>query len=209
MAIRKGRVFKGKKGDTVTYTLNGQEIQRSIGVRITPFTSAELVNQAEFGLMNELLKPVKPFIKRGFELQGKKKHSAGYSMAVGYNKKKAIKHSPLGNEIEYEKVLFSQGEITVNAETTVIVVEGGLEFQWDAALMQKGMKRNDHAMLLAYCPEKQSAFFELSGARRTAGRDFLEVTAYHQPVTLELYITFESADRKSISNSFYIGQLKY
>ncbi|CAM4058469.1 hypothetical protein SAMN06265348_10291 [Pedobacter westerhofensis] len=210
MSIRKGGIFKGKKGNTVTYEVNGQVIQRTIGKREKPYKDHELGNQSGFGKTSVFMRPVKQFIKNGFELQGKKKFTIGYNMAVGYNRMNAIEiTSPNSVRFVYEKALFSQGAMTVNPEATVKVVEGGLEFRWDAGLMAKGMKRNDHAMLLAYCPEKESAFFELSGANRKTGRDFLEITAYHQPVTLEVYIAFEAADRKSISNSVYLGQVQF
>lgn len=209
MSIKKNGVSTGKRGNTVTYLLNGQEVERSIGMRVKPFTVPELINQTMLSHTNILLQPAKQFVKSGFELQGKMNHTYAYSMAVGYNKKNAIKVKYPDAEILYAEALFSQGEMPLNPETVVSVVEGGLEFRWDPALLKKGMKRDDHAMLLACCPEKESAFFELSGARRTAGKDILEITAYHQPVILEVYITFVAANRNSISNSFYIGQKKF
>jgi hypothetical protein len=209
MAIRKNGKITGKRGNTVTYFLNGKEVQRSIGIRTKPPTKAELINRQKMAVLNDFLQPVKEFLKKGFELQAKTKETYPYNMAIAYNMQNAFsKINPL-LEIDFDKVLFSEGEMPINPEARVEVHEKGLSCSWDPRLMEKGMKRNDTVLVLAYCAEKKSAFFELSGARRTAGEEFLEITGYHQQVNLEVYISFVSADGKSISNSSHIGQVKF
>jgi hypothetical protein len=209
MAIKKNGKYSGKRGNTVRYVLNGREVERSIGLRVSPPTDAEFIIRDRMSAVNSLLGPVKRFIRTGFELQGKLKNTTPYAMAVSYQllKENSIIDDAL--QVDYTRVLFSRGDMPMNTETWLKLTKDGLSFFWDANMLKKGMKKNDTTMLLAYCPEKRSAFFEISGARRTAGTDFLELTAYHQPVTLEIYISFVSADRKNISNSFHVGQVKF
>jgi hypothetical protein len=209
MAIKKNGRYSGKCGNTVRYMLNGREVERSIGLRVSPPTDSELISRNRMSAVNNLLRPVKRFVGMGYELQGKLNNTSPYSMAVSYHMLKENLIVDDVAQVDYNRVLFSKGDMPLNTETLVNLTKDGLVFTWDANVLRKGMKRNDTTMLLAYCPEKGSAFFEMSGARRTAGTDLLELTAYHQPVTLEIYISFVSADRKNISNSFHVGQVKF
>jgi len=209
MSVKKGNMYKGKRGKTVTYELNGQEVQRTIGVRTTPPTISDLARREKMTIVNNLHQPVKEFLRTGYKIQGKRKRKTAYAMAVSYNITQAIAGTYPEFEIDFDKVLFSQGDLPVSEDVQVEVRETGLAFTWNPGLLKKGMKSNDSVLMLAYCAEKESAFFEVNGNRRSFGNDFLEVTAYHQQMTLEVYVAFESAEGKSISNSFHVGQVRF
>jgi hypothetical protein len=211
MKRRKKRIpgLTGRKGNIVSYMLNGEYVERTIGVTTKAPTELQLVERSRMTVVNELLKPVKEFIEIGFSLQKQNAFDNCHNLAKSYNKMNAIGGAYPNHHIDFDLALFSQGDLPLNPEAQVKVVENGLEFSWDPKLMTDGMSPNDQVMMLAYCPEKESAFFQTAGVRRNSGKDFLNVTAYHQPVILEAYLCFVAADRKSISNSVYIGQVKF
>lgn len=211
MKRRKKRIpgLTGRKGNVVSYLLNGEYIERTIGVTTKPPTELQLVGRRKMTMVNDLLKPVRDFIEIGFSLQKKDPFDNCHNLAKSYSMLHAIKGVYPDQQIDYDLVLFSQGNLGVNKEAQARVVENGLEFSWDPELLIKGSMANDQVMTLAYCPEKETAFFQTAGARRDSGKDFLEVEAFHQPVILETYLCFVAADRKSISNSYHIGQLKF
>lgn len=211
MKKRKKRIpgLTGRKGNIVSYVLNGEYVQRTIGVTTKAPTASQLVCRSQMTIVNELLKPVKEFIEIGFSLQKKGAHDNSHNLAKSYNKLNAISGEYPNQKVDFDLVLFSQGNLPVNPEAQAKVVENGLQFSWNPEPTEKGMSANDQVMMLAYCPEKESAFFQTAGARRDRAEDFLEVTAYHQEVMLEVYLCFVSADRKRISNSVHIGQLKF
>ncbi|CAM4077930.1 hypothetical protein SAMN06265348_102354 [Pedobacter westerhofensis] len=198
-----------RKGNNVRYFLNGELVERTIGITIKEPTQLQKTGRQAMKVVVGLLKPVKEFIEIGFNLEKKEPHDNAHNLARSTNKLNAIRGEYPNVQIDFEKALFSKGILPVNPEAKVQLVEKGLEFTWDPAFMEEGMWPNDQAMMLAYCDEKESAFFEIAGMRRSEGKDFLEITPYHQPVTLEVYLSFVAADRKSISNSVYLGQVKY
>lgn len=209
MSIKKKGNFNGKLGNTVTYMLNGREVQRGIGVRVKPPTIAELTNCMKMSLTNELHQPVLEFLEVGYALEGKEHDTTARNRATSYNKKNALTGIYPDVVVDFSKVLFSRGALPVNPEFRVEVRDGGLAFSWNPVCFEEGMRENDSVLMLAYCSEKESAFMELNGHRRSDAEDFLPITAYHQPVTLEVYAAFVSANRKSISNSVHIGQVKF
>jgi hypothetical protein len=211
MKRRKKRIpgLTGRKGNVVSYMINGEYVERTIGVSTKAPTELQLIGRSKMRIVNELLKPVKDFIEIGFSLQKKDAFDNCHNLAKSYNLLNAIDGEYPDLKVHFDLVLFSKGDLPLNQEAQVRVVDNGLEFSWDQELMIKGMSANDQVMMLAYCPEKENAFFQIAGARRDTGKDFLEVAAYHQPVMLEVYLCFVAADRKNISNSVYIGQLKF
>ncbi|WP_084241516.1 DUF6266 family protein [Pedobacter africanus] len=61
-------------------------------------------------------------------------------------------------------------------------------------------------MLLVYAPALNKSFYILSGARRTAGTEFLELPDKFLHQQLHCYISFVADDRKAISDSVYKEQ---
>jgi len=211
MRRRKNRIpgLTGRKGNVVSYMLNGQYVERTIGVTTKPPTELQLVGRDRMTIVTDLLKPVKEFIEIGFSLQKKEPFDNYHNLAKSYNMLHAVKGEYPDQQIDFDLVLFSKGNLELNKEAQVRVVKKGLEFSWDPELLTNGRMPNDQVMTLAYCPEKETAFLQTTGARRDVGKDFLEVAAFHQPVILETYLCFVAADRKSISNSYHIGQVKF
>ncbi|WP_084237312.1 DUF6266 family protein [Pedobacter africanus] len=70
--------------------------------------------------------------------------------------------------------------------------------------MDWGIK-NDRTMLLVYCPELFKAVYVLSGARRSAGRDDLELPASFAGKDLHCYIAFKASNGKNVSDSVWVG----
>jgi hypothetical protein len=211
MKRRKKRIpgLTGRKGNVVSYMLNGEYVERTIGVITKAPTKLQLIGRSKMAIANDLLKPVREFIEIGFSMQKKDPFDNCHNLAKSHIMLRAIGGEYPHLEVDFSKVLFSEGNIPPNPEAQVRVVENGLEFCWDQELMIRGMSANDQVMMLAYCPEKESAFYQIAGSRRDTGKDFLEVAAYNQPVTLEVYLCFVAANRKSISNSVYIGHRKF
>ncbi|HEY0176822.1 MAG TPA: DUF6266 family protein, partial [Pedobacter sp.] len=73
MATRKkgGDGFKGKLGDTVVYSLNGQDVKRSIGLITKDPSKLQKENRTSMRTVTDFLKPVLNFIRIGFELETK------------------------------------------------------------------------------------------------------------------------------------------
>jgi len=199
--------FRGKLGNTVTYDLNGQIVKRTIGVNTKPATNAQLMGRQKVSLITELLRPVKEFLRTGFALATKGSLQSPYNLATSINMLHAIKGTYPNQEIDYSKVIFSYGSMPVTPDVQVKATDAGLEFSWDKDYLEKGMKWNDSILMMAYIPEKRDAYFQLNGSRRNIGTDFLGLPKLNKKVHLEVYSSFISANRESISNSRYLGNI--
>lgn len=199
--------YTGKVGNTVTYDLKGQSVKRSIGISTKPPTVKQLKVRQKTALVTELLRPVKEFIRIGFDLETRKTLLSPYNKATSVAKLKAIKGEYPDQDIDFSKVQFSSGNMPVNPNVSVKVLTMGLEFHWDIDFLAEGIKWNDNIMVLAYVPEKRNAYFHLSGARRIEGMERLTLPRFNETVKLEIYVSFISADRKSICNSIFVGEL--
>lgn len=197
----------GRSGNRVTYMRLGKLTTRTIGLRTDKPTVPVLKSRQVTALTTALLKPVKDFLIIGFGLEGKLNLQTYYTVASSYNRLNAISGSYPDQQIDFTKVLFSQGKMPVTSSILVSRVEKGLTFKWDASFTAKGINQNGQVMLMAYDPQKRGTEFQLNAGRRSEGKAFLHIRKRKKPLLLETYISFISESRKSISNSMYVGQV--
>jgi len=209
MATSKGenKNLKGKIGNTTTYVLKTQSVTRSIGKSKKKPTKKQLPVRLKVRMITALLKPVKEFIRIGFEDAALNTKWSAYNIATSVNNRKAITGQYPRFEIDWTQVEFSQGDMPVLEDVSVQVVEGEMEFRWNPETMLSGMKDSDRVMVLAYCPEKKSAAYTVDGEKRYKGKERLDFTVYRKKVILHTYIAFIAANRKSISNTVYVGEI--
>ncbi|MET1056469.1 MAG: DUF6266 family protein [Pedobacter sp.] len=203
---KKNAPFTGKVGNTVTYLLNGQWVKRTIGKNDGPPTVLQLATRMMLSLLANLFKPVKGLINVGFALQAKNTTKNAHNIATIENKLVALKGNYPNLEINYPGVIFSKGTMPVNPEMEVSIMGTGLIFTWDAELLMKGMHPSDRVIMIAYCPEKKYAFYEVDGARREEGSDYLPLLRYRESVIIHTYAAFISANKKNISTTVYTGE---
>jgi len=196
----------GKINEKVGYLLNGQWVERGIGKWKNPPTDKQKPNLEITGIINNLLKPVMPYIRIGFREFVRNTTWHQHNAACSINRSNAINTESPNLEVDFTKAVFSQGDMPIVDEVNVNVVEEGIEFSWNPDYIVEGMQLSDQAMLLAYCPEKEYAFYQLYGERRIAGKDVLKMQRYSTQVTIHTYLTFISADGKSITTSIYTGE---
>jgi hypothetical protein len=87
--------------------------------------------------------------------------------------------------------------------------EGEMHFSWDYDPDTESDNRRDQVMLLIYFPKANTSCYQFSGARRSEGFERLDVPQLNEGETAEVYISFVSDDRKSISNSTHIGSFGF
>jgi hypothetical protein len=59
-------------------------------------------------------------------------------------------------------------------------------------------------MLFIYCPELDKAIYVLSGARRSSGKDDIELPANYMGKEMHIYIAFKASNGKSTSDSVWV-----
>lgn len=199
--------IRGRLGNVVWYPDPfGRIICRTIGAK-TSSKGGEFGNQKGTELITTLLKPMVDFVRVGFQNVPAGMPWYPYQHASSVNKKNAVKGVFPNQEIDYEKVKFSVGDMPLPINAKVTLKNNTLEFTWDADLETEGNFSRDQVMLVAYFPETHKAINVLSGARRTEEKETIKLPRFTKEVVLETYMSFIGDDRKTLSNSVYTGQV--
>jgi len=209
MASKKnpGEEFTGRSGNKVTYYLNGTLVERLIGLNTHPPTANQYRCRQATSLISALLRPVKEFVNVGYEFEGKAAMKVPYHLATSYHYSHAITGEYPEQRINYAKVLFSKGSMPLTEEVRAELISTGIKFSWAPLPTLDGHNKTDIVMLMAYESVKKEGFFSLGGPIRSAGTAAMSFQGIKRKLVLETYICFMSANRKSISNSQYTGQL--
>jgi hypothetical protein len=208
LKVESNRGFIGRVGNTVTYVLNGRVVKRTIGKSSKKVTIAQLSVRQRTKIITEFLNPVKEYINIGFEFEARlvQKKNA-HNIATSYNWLNAFTGVYPDQKIDFSKVLLSRGNLPVTNNIDVKVVDNRIEFTWDKNTVTDRIKGSDRVMLLAYLPKENRAVSLIGGAERLEGGEHLIIPEYKHGIHIETYVSFVSADYKSISNSVYTGEV--
>lgn len=201
--------FKGRIGNTSYYVdQHGRMIARSATSTPRGEGSADQIKQnAGFNVIQNLLRPMKNFIKIGFHEKMKADKSNSFAAAKSYNMVHALKKGDEGFEIDWENLRLADGKIDTPKDITVKVEGGKLHFSWDSKAELLIGSANDRTMILLYEQQSDRVFENLSGAQRKEGADVfpLDFTKLRQR-TFDIYIAFKDIFTNEVSNSVYCGR---
>lgn len=209
MAIIEGGIngpFRGKIGSVIGYTLNGQNVIRSVGRRTRPFTKLELLNQAKMKVTSAFLGPIKPFVKFGFQAQAPKGSRVGaFQLAQSQVRKYALEIDSEGNPfVNPAKVLISKGDLEPPLNCSVRAEGNRLFFRWDY------LKASTYHRLITLAYDGDSfRFFRDLGAEQSSGEDTWDLRgldSLEQP--LHVYAAFRHTMTGELSNSVYCGAIE-
>lgn len=199
--------FRGKVGSVIGYTLNGQNVMRSIGKRRTrPFTELELLNQAKMKVTSEYLGRIKPFVKFGYRTEAPNGSRIGaFQLAQSQVRKHALEIDSEGKPfVNPAKVLISKGNLEPPTNCSVKAEGNRLIFRWDY------LKRGGYHRLLTLAYDGDSfRFFRDLGEERRNGADIWDLhnlDLLEQP--LHVYAAFRDTITGEISDSVYCGAIK-
>jgi hypothetical protein len=196
----------GTTGNITSYILNGQNVTRMKTHPRTKSSEKQLNNEMRMKVISDFFHQMKSFLKAGFSNAAKNSTKNYYNIAVSYNKKYALKGFYPDVEIDYSKVLLSDGDLLTAENPAASRVTGGIEFTWDTDGYAWG-NGSDQVMVLAYFAESADVVLFSYGARRLEGKEFLPLSANHMELPAETYISFVSPDRSKVARSIYMGQV--
>ncbi|TKC08997.1 DUF6266 family protein [Pedobacter frigoris] len=206
--------ISGRVGNRIYYMYKGKQVVRMVGGSV-PKTPKQLANLQAMKLVVDFLKPIMSFIQAGFSVEAHQKNKVPYHLAVGVNKKQALKGDYPEMEIDYENAVLSIGKLEGLTSVSVSLVgnleEGfSLRFDWEVSAEEREWPRcDDQVMLMAYFPEEledNPACFTIAGAERNTGQDVLELPFYIAGKPIEVYVSVISEDRTEVADSRYLGR---
>ena len=198
--------FRGKVGTVVGIIQGDSYHMRSLPRRKKKYTERELVNQAQFALVQDHLQPVKELVKAGFKDYYTK--TGGYRAAFAYTRKMAVATDDAGSHIDPAVFKISGGELVKAINPTVSLEDGNvLSFNWDISDVTQ-FDGSDQMIVLVYDAANRKAVTRIfDGAFRNAGEPSIQLPSTFQGAEVDIYIGFIAADRSAQSDSQYLGRL--
>lgn len=218
----------GKIGNTVTYVRLGEVCVRTLTTKKKNkiFTQKQIAAFDRMRVMMGFVSPINTFVLTSFKLAVKGTNKIAQNAAVSLNISNAVMGEYPNLELDYSKIVVSKGNLlpaqnpvishTVESTTDkrAIYTNVFLKFHWDIDATLDYDRESDQVMLLAYLPDNKTAFYKVSGARRSEGEDTLKGCiaikkrgSVIKDRFIETYIAFISDDRESISDSIYMGRI--
>ena len=215
--------FSGKSGPVVGYYRLGKWCMRGLPKKSTKNkrgTSAQKESRSIFTKTQYLLSPILSFIRVGFNMEARAKQMTAHNLAKSYNMLNAF--NPDG-KLDYSRVLVSSGKLPGALEQVVAQDDMGLHFSWKDIPGESRALDSDQVMLLAFDAtafehnsesknanhKKKEAYYMISGARRKAHTETLEIPSSAKGHSLHTYISFISDDRECVSISTYVGEIVF
>jgi hypothetical protein len=196
----------GLVANLVWYEARGQGRVRGVGVRKAKLTGPQHLNCNKMTVLMDFFKNIKPFLRVGFINETKDTLLNYHNVATACNKSNAIIQVDDNVVIDYPNVILSRGNALKPLNPSVEKTTGGMQFSWDYDPIEHWDSRADQVMLMAYFPESNQAEYVTSGARRSAGQDYLDIHSSFANQPMEIYISFVLDDRTDVATSMYLGR---
>ena len=192
--------FSGKVGTVAGSSWNSISYMRSLADGYTdPKTEKQVCQRGRFAEVVRFLRTMVPYLRLGY-----KEHPAGqsaYSSAMSYVLKNAVEGCGADAAVDFQKAMISRGSLVVPGDASVEAAAGKLTFTWTDNSGNGNADADDVAMVLAYNKVKAEAVYDLEAGARADGTAELTLPGSWGDEALAVYLSFRSAQGKSVSNS--------
>jgi len=196
--------FRGKVGRVIGSVVRGVHYMKGLGdLRADNPSPAQLDQRTKFALMTAFIKPLKTLIQAGFPTT--KEGPSSLNLALSANLRHAIKGISPNFSVDYEKFVFSSGNLPKPAGAHMQSTEDAqVTMTWENS---GNVAPTDQATMLVYNPT-QNIYVTLPNAGpRSAQSCDLQLPTDFSGQQVHGWISFVSADKKQVSPSVYVGAL--
>jgi len=131
--------------------------------------------------------------------------STGFNMAVAYTVKNAITGAYPDYEVDYAKVLISQGPLNAVAGLNIVGEEAGkLTFNWTNNSSNGLASETDKAVILIYSQDSGRYIFTTEGSARNTGTHQFDLQDLSGE-QVHVWMAFASENGRLFSTSIYGG----
>ncbi|MBB2144462.1 hypothetical protein GM921_03120 [Pedobacter sp. LMG 31464] len=197
--------FSGKVGTVVGVIAGDDCIIRSLPKKGTNFTTNELENQKKLGMVQAYLNPIKDLLKVGFANYYTK--TGGFRAALAYTRREALVSDHTNFYIDPALFKISGGLLPQAINPAMVWNGPEILITWDIADVNYE-EEADQLMVLIYDTLNANATTRIfNGAFRRDGEIKIKLEPHFSNVEVNVYIGFVAADRKSQSDSQYLGKI--
>lgn len=170
-----------------------------------PKTQGQLDHRGKFAAAIQFLSPMKAFLRAGFVEMAIDK--TAFNAAMSWNYHHAVMGVYPDFEIDYTRVLVSQGSLTGALNPKVMVSEHQVIFSWQNNADNMEVMDSDKALLLIYDATQHKAIGVAGGNTRDSGSQSVTIPDVIKGDKLHCYLAFQNREATAASNSQYIGSL--
>lgn len=199
--------FSGKVGTVIGGNWNGVDYMRGKpGLIANPRTEKQQYQRAKVGAIVSFLRPMTEFLRVGYKKQAIR--MSAFNAATSYNLAHAVNGIYPDIEIDYSKVMVSQGKLP-GAQNPQVNFNGNGQviFTWEDNSTEKEAKPDDIAMLLVVNPETRRVFSVMEGSTRSSKGQEITLPDRFEGLNVHCYVTFRNGAQTLISDSRYAGEL--
>ncbi|WP_205945819.1 DUF6266 family protein [Pedobacter hiemivivus] len=200
--------FNGNLGPVEGYVRYGiAYVRTKKRKRTTPPTPKEKIQRKRMEVVNNFVNSMTDYVRIGFEEAAQGKPISPNNAAKSYQLLHAVQGEYPDISMNYSAARLTQGTIELPLNPIATAEGNGVRFNWSYNTSLNWSDRGARVMLLVYAEETGKSYYLFSGARMTEETDFLELPAEVKGMQLQVYMSFIADDRRSLSNSIYLGNL--
>ena len=202
--------FSGKVGTVVgSTTRKGDDLIRARTKRTrTSNTDGQLKQRTKFSLVMQFFMTLNILLKIGF------KGVAGFNMSpYNYACKKALTEAIISVgpdfELDYGKVLISQGLLSRETISDAVLMDGNVTFHWENNTGSGNCATTDKAVLLVYNVDKNELSYSIGTVTRGLKTGVLPLPYSEIGDKMVFYMFFQSeSDPTLVSTSQFLGSVE-
>ncbi len=202
--------FSGAVGTVVGSTnKRGDDIIRAKSKkRRASNTVGQLAQQTKFGLVTSFMQGVSPVIKIGLKQVAAAENISAHNYACRHALKNAVAGTEAQPELDYSKVIISDGGLSRISGVTAIKEGDEVKFNWTDSLVGAVGKLTDNVNLLVYNVTNGEFSYLMGEVIRSAKTANLPIPYSETGDQLLFYLFFQSAsDLTLVSTSQYLGSV--
>jgi hypothetical protein len=206
--IKKGIIggFSGTVGPVIGSSWKGKPYMKTRPEKVAnPRSEKQLDHRGKFTAAIQFLRPLKNFLRAGFVEMAMDK--TAYNAAMSYIYHHAVRGVYPDFEIDYPRVLVSQGTLAGAWNPEVAASDGQVHFSWQNNADNMQVMDSDKALLLVYSPALQKAVSIVGGNTRDSGSQSVPLPEVFIGDTLHCYLAFQDSDATAASTSQYLGSI--
>ncbi len=171
----------------------------------TSNTEGQVNQRTKFGLVTGFIQPLNPVVKYGCKMVAGNAMTP-YNYACKYALDKAIVGVAPDFGLDYGKLLISYGQQSQSTNTTAVLVDDVVNFNWNDNSSSSSGIGSDKAVMVVYNVDNFELSYSFNDATRADKSGSLSIPNSAIGDKLLFYIFFQSAnDPFNVSSSQYLG----
>lgn len=206
--IKKGVIggFSGKVGPVTGSSWKGIPYMKARPEKVAnPKTQGQLDHRGKFTAVIQFLSPMKAFLRAGFTEQAVQK--TAFNAAMSYNYHHAVRGTYPDFEIDYSRVLVSQGSLAGAMNPQVSAAAGRINYTWQNNADNMEVMDTDKTLLMIYNPARKTTVSVVGGNTRDSGSQSIVLPTLFAGDELHCYIAFQNMDETAASTSQFVGSI--